>query len=386
MGLLSLRRITATLICLLSFYLGAGNSFAAEDDAKAWQAPNLGPVIAPSSRLEHRLILIGDAGAASFEPWQQGLAKAAEIAKQDPEQTSVALLGDNIYYWGFPRLEDSQEDFDEDQLEDISHLEAQLHIGRHSGAEVFVVPGNHDWYATELDGQAAYVRHYAEQHSVRASFLPYQQGRGALPVMALRDGLSLIFYDSNWLLENNAELDAHMAAMQRLIDQSMTQKPDNIIVIHAHHPIETMGPHNKIYDNWIYPLIIKVIGFFAPSVYEQDIDHPKYAALVAALEQLLGQYQTPIIYAAGHDHSLQVFGESGGKNDGSGPAPQYRLVSGAGSADKITNTSHNDNSLFASAEEGFMVLEQYAEGSLLSVYGVSNDLSTPLFSHWLWRR
>ena len=44
-----------------------------------------------------RLLLFGDAGYSSVEPWQASLARIAQRASINPTNTVVVALGDNIY-------------------------------------------------------------------------------------------------------------------------------------------------------------------------------------------------------------------------------------------------------------------------------------------------
>ena len=74
------------------------------------------------------------------------MAKVAARASMLPEQTIVIALGDNIYYEGFPRKEAGQQEWTDDQLESISYLDAQLKVAEVSGASLYLVPGNHDWF------------------------------------------------------------------------------------------------------------------------------------------------------------------------------------------------------------------------------------------------
>ncbi|MDE0931592.1 MAG: hypothetical protein OSA77_12940, partial [Halioglobus sp.] len=56
-----------------------------------------------------RVLLYGDAGHSSIDPWQPSMAKIAARASTLAERTIVIALGDNIYYEGFPRKEAGQQ-------------------------------------------------------------------------------------------------------------------------------------------------------------------------------------------------------------------------------------------------------------------------------------
>ena len=69
-----------------------------------------------------------------------------------------------------------------------------------------------------------------------------------------------------------------------------------------------------------------------------------------------------VIYAAGHDHSLQVFEfDNEGKD-------QVAVVSGAANHNKISPVGHASDNVFALSDIGFMVLEVYKNSIELKVY------------------
>lgn len=332
--------------------------------------------LAVDSQLQQRILLLGDAGHSSIEPLQASLAKAQERASQFADKTAIVMLGDNIYYFGFPNKEQGQTEYTESQLEDISHLEAQLSIAKNSGAEMFVVPGNHDWYATQVDSQAAYVEQYAIDNNTRATFAPHSLGQAPMPEVLHRNGVSLVFLDTMWMIKaDEAQYQLAMMKLNELLKATQQNHPDNIVLVSGHHPIETMGPHNKYYTSAVYKAFISVLSLFTEN--DQDTDHPNYRRLIEGIELTLARYPKAI-YAAGHEHSLQVF------KDGEDKSPQYRLVSGAANSSKVTGVGTNDNSLFALAQEGFMEIDIFNEQIVLRVFSINQQqavFETRLFSN-----
>ena len=75
-----------------------------------------------------------------------------------------------------------------------------------------------------------------------------------------------------------------------------------------------------------------------------------------ALESALAS-DRPLIYAAGHEHSLQVF--LGGRE------AEHLLVSGLGSVSKKTAVGHTERTLFAHATPGFMALDSLSDDRIL---------------------
>lgn len=326
------------------------------------------------SEVRQRILLYGDAGQSALDPWQASLQRVAERASIAPDKTAVVALGDNIYYSGYPKLEEGQRVFDEDQLQKVSHLDAQLEIARRSRAPLFILPGNHDWLATELDSQAEHVIRYGIEHDAPVYFVPWKKGAEPLPQAFDLSRASLVFLDSEWLLHaEDAQLDAALQRLDSELARIRALSPDQLIVVTAHHPLETMGQHAGYLTDFRYWFFIKLV--YAIFDVDQDIDHPSYQRMIVALRQVLAKYPR-VIYAAGHEHSLQVFGAAAGES-----SPAYSLGSGAGNSSKVSGVWHNDNSRFALSQEGFMELYITDAGVYLSVYDIHHAQAVAGF--WL---
>jgi hypothetical protein len=87
----------------------------------------------------------------------------------------------------------------------------------------------------------------------------------------------------------------------------------------------------------------------------------------------------PLIFAAGHDHSLQVL---------RGRTSSYVLVSGAGSIGKGECAARLRQSYYVGqATSGFMRLDFTAgDSALLRVYRYDSHVNGEVFSHWLHNR
>ncbi len=59
----------------------------------------------------------------------------------------------------------------------------------------------------------------------------------------------------------------------------------------------------------------------------------------------------PVVYAAGHDHSMQVF------EGAEGSEVAFFLVSGRGAADTHDLVGHDESTLYAADMPGFMILD-----------------------------
>jgi len=312
---------------------------------------------ASSEQLKQRIVLLGDAGYSKLSPLEPSLQLAADIAKEEPNKTKVLFLGDNIYTRGFPVLKNGKTEYNKKQIKQISYLTAQLQVAKLSGSQLYLLPGNHDWIARQVDGQAAYIQDYAQEHNLNASLVPYQQGKKPLPEIMHLPGISLLFIDSTWWLRKSGKnVDKVNKHIEKLLAQHKSDYPDNIIMVNSHHPIKSVGPHGSF-------------GKVAECIEDKKCKHRKVGeiahpvaqkAIKTLTQQLAGMDK--VIYAAGHDHSLQVFEFD---NEGS---EQVALVSGAANHNKISAVGEAKDNTFALSDIGFMVLDVYQNSSELKVY------------------
>jgi hypothetical protein len=335
-----------------------------------------GEVTAPApseADIIQRVVIYGDAGHSTTDPWQASMGRVSERASISPEKTLVLALGDNIYMQGYPSKEQGQPDWDEDQLESIAFLDAQLKVAQVSGATMVLVPGNHDWYASEVDSQAQHIALYADAREANVAFRPHRPGQPPFPESADFAGVSVVFVDSEWLIQNDPattapayeQLDRELARIRR-------ERPQNLIVLAQHHPMETMGQHGGYMTHFAYWFFINLIDLFVDM--NQDIGHPEYDYYVDQVSGIMSKYDR-VVHSAGHEHSLQLFKPPAGQG------ASYNLVSGAGNSNKVSGVWHNANSRFALSQEGFMELAITEQGVHLTVFDIHQQ--QPAASFWL---
>ena len=95
----------------------------------------------------------------------------------------------------------------------------------------------------------------------------------------------------------------------------------------------------------------------------------------AALDSVLALHR-PLIYAAGHEHSLQVF---------KGETARYFLVSGASTVGHFSQVGHLDQTQYARAGTGFVRIDFTSGGDArLAVVVVDEDgTAVEEYSAWL---
>jgi Calcineurin-like phosphoesterase len=293
------------------------------------------------------LYLIGDAGVPhpGFEPVLAALTR--ELSAPTSAQRVVVFLGDNIYDNGMPAVGDP------DRAEAERRITAQMAIAR-TGAQTMFLPGNHDWDGGRPDGWAAIRR---EGDFVRAAshdtiaYLP-RDGCPGPSVVDVGSSLRLILLDTQWWLQHGPRPGADVcptATTQTFIDSlhaTLAGAGTRRAIVMAHHPLYSGGPHGG--RRFIVGLVQRMINS------DQDLSNVTYKAMKAAIERAFTPTQ-PVVYAAGHDHNLQVIG---------GGATRHYLVSGAGDYNHLDGVRRIDSTHFDRKASGYMRLDVLRGGPI----------------------
>ena len=338
--------------------------------------------------LHYRLLLLGDGG----EP-KQGepvLETLREWGKKDAAKTSIVFLGDNMYPEGMTERR---------KHEATERLAPQLDVVKTAGVHGLFIPGNHDWASGKAEGRSALLAQ--EQFinnalSGELNFLP----SGGLPgpvVLELPEAdpiVRLIILDTQWWLHQHEKPQkSPETIIAELIEKLNTKLP---VIVVGHHPLETYGPHGGFFDwkshlfpfrdvnqsLWVpVPILGAAYPYWRKYLYksDQDIRGARNKNMVVQLNSAFSNRnstnQNPplLIYASGHEHSLQVL---------KGDIVDYLLVSGAAATRKVTEVSSGDNTLFAHQHTGFMAMDFFTDGKVL-LRVVEPDEKGVVFHRWL---
>ena len=364
-----------------------------------------------AAAIDHRLILIGDAGDPDpdGEPTLHALEQQVKLM---PARTTVVYLGDNVYETGMPEPTPIEGTVTEEILDEAllnlyasrrdseRRLKAQVKAVDVRGARGIFIPGNHDWDQFGIGGwkrireQERYVHDLSRLTTARIELLPTGGCPGPVPVDLGRHA-RLIILDTQWWLEQGAKPspsdnptacpyvteDAVLAALREALRDAA--RDDRAAFVAAHHPLESRGPHGGYVSPRVHLFPFVMFGSYVPTAAHwipipvlgtimgegrawlspnpQDMSSAFYehmrSRLVDAMEAAAQEGAAPLVYAAGHEHSLQVFeGEHG---------PRYLVVSGLGSHEKALPVGRAWNSLFAhssSETPGFVTLDVLRDG------------------------
>ncbi len=328
------------------------------------------------SEIDASLILIGDAGkpaATGREPVLEALKlEAARLS----DRTMVVFLGDNIYPSGLPAPNDPG------HAEATRRLNAQLDAVSTTGAQILFVAGNHDYRSGGLKSvrrEARLISEFPMTVGRPARFEP-EPGKAIGRTQRIGQRLCVVPLDTEqWLGFAEASLsdgDDHGPAAVRLretiasLSRAVAEAGDSYVVVVGHYPLATHGRHGGFFDwrshlfpttelaSWLW-IPLPGLGSFYPllrqsGIRREDLSSPRNSHMRAALRSAFTP-GSPLIYAAGHEHCLQLLRE------GDGP---FLIVSGAGSLSRPDIVSVGPDTLFASPAAGFFRVDVLTNGDV----------------------
>ena len=308
------------------------------------------PYIAPGQAavepldVAYRMILIGDAGLylendptlTKLGAWSSSVGDA-----------SVVFLGDNIY---------------DDGLIEAEREKAERILSQQLAATTvrkIFIPGNHDWGMDPADqniaairNQQAFIDSWPEgnaQYGPRDGCLGpeavtlYDPG-GVAPalVLVMLDPTPFLTPRLRDFCPEDQPDDAHFAQLDALL----ADHANDHVVVASHYPMRTGGPHGGMSYGFFADIVVGIYGWLMGSL--GNTYEPEYAAWIARTEAVFRR-NPPLVYAAGHDHSLQVLASEGEVG--------VHVVSGAGAPKRVSTVTAIPSTLFAHAAPGFVVLD-----------------------------
>jgi hypothetical protein len=334
-----------------------------------------------------RIVLIGDAGALTNG--KQPVVDAIKKLVPMDERTTVIYLGDNLYTTGLP-LDQSSEFAAAHAV-----LDYQLSVAEGTKAKVYMIPGNHDWHNGGRDGWESIIReqqYVAQLGKPNVRFLP-EGGCPGPEDVKLPGNVTVIFFDSQWWIhpydkpdiESDCDYKTKDEVLSR-IDDLLNENSDKLVILACHHTFKSTGVHGGFYTfkQHIFPFTemnpnlyipLPILGTIYPierSIFgsPQDLKHPGYADMIKEIQAVTEKYPNlNLMYAAGHEHSLQLIKDSS----------RYYVVSGGGV--NHNRVSKSKKTHYATAQNGFAVLEVSVNKNVrINYYTVTDTATTMAYS------
>jgi len=248
------------------------------------------------------------------------------------------------------------------------YLDAQLATLENFKGKPIFIPGNHDWYSNGLKGLKREEEYVEDVLDDNEAFQP----ENGCPIedIEISDNVMVIAIDTEWYLVNwdkhptmndECEIKDRGRFFEEL-ESLIKKNRQKTVIIALHHPLLSYGVHGGQFSfkQGLYPnggkvpmpflgaainLLRKTSGASAEDLSNQLYNELKKRILT------LSQYSDKIIFASGHEHTLQYIEEFG--------KPQ--IVSGSGA--KTGATRLLNGSKFSSGMNGYAILTVYKDGS-----------------------
>lgn len=312
--------------------------------------------------VEAVLFLIGDAGEAlpgqspilarltrEVEAWSGGLGRDSAV--------SILFLGDNVYPVGIHDVGVPGHE------QDTLRLRAQLDVlagpnARRYETTGYFMAGNHDW--GNMPGIAGLRRLRNQERKIEGARsagllvkLVPEAGSPGPHVVDIGERVRLAFMDTHWWLQARSRMPKE--GVIQGVEEAIRGAGERHVVLAAHHPFASGGNHGGPLPIWEGLGIIWLLRQTGSLV--QDLNSVVYRDLLFGLKEAFARSGRPLIFAAGHDHSLQVL------EDVAPDEPFWNLVSGAGS--KVTDVAFARGMLYGADVPGFMRVSFMTDGQVL---------------------
>lgn len=344
----------------ITWLLPVALGLAACSTRQSGPVPEYLPLLEPHpDSVESVLFLIGDAGLSreTFAPvivhlqrdvewWSERIGRDSAIA--------VLYLGDNVYPRGVHEPGDPEFPRDSAQIDDQAAVVTGPAAMRYRSSAVFV-PGNHDWAQSTTERGLRQLGHQEEllkrmrSRGPSVALLP-AGGVGGPHILDVGRHLRVLILDTAWWL-----LETSRVAKQGVIlgvEEAIRTRGAREVVIVAHHPLKSGSAHGGLVPFW-QTLGIEYLLYRSGAML-QDLTSIPYKELNSGLRDVFARTATPLLFAGGHDHSLQVI-QATEPTD-----PRFMVVSGSGS--KTSPVDWRPGMLFREAQPGYMRLVTWKSG------------------------
>lgn len=352
------RVVALTVSLLLGSTLGCGRTRV------PGPAPDPAPTLDPD-QVESVIFLVGDGGEARHAHWpilpklRQDIEWWSERLERD-SAVAVLFLGDIVYPLGLNPPGTEAYPADSTVVMDQVMVVAGPHA-RARGVRGIFMAGNHDWgLEEEWEGfvRLLTLRDFlsmAGEATGANVFLAPEAGTGGPYVLDIGEHLRVLILDSAWWLLHGEAEDGmlHMGVLKG-VEEAMLTAGDREVVIAAHHPFRSAGPHGGEFSFW-HTMGVRYLLARSGAIL-QDVTSLPYRALERGYRDIFSRTGPPLAFVGGHEHSLQIHYALEPTD------PTYSVVSG--SASKMSTLGSADGLQFASAAPGYMRLVVAKDGTV----------------------
>jgi len=314
----------------------------------------------------YSVFLVGDAGASSLEPRSQLLLSLELQLNKYGKNSAAIFLGDNIYPDGLPPEESTS------RLSAEKRLLAQLKTVESYPGRIIFIPGNHDWHSSGEQGlqwirrQEQYVESYLNRGN---TFLPDSGYPGPVSINLVDTNeiglenpfnIQLVAMDTQWwihphekpLADNPEKEQQHKERLIEELSEIISSNSGNEVLVVGHHPLFSYGRHGgkfPLKTHFLPPVFGSLyVAYRNIWGYQQDVSG--YSKLKSGLLKSFKEHDH-LIYASGHEHSLQYISRSDGNNR------QFYLVSGSASKSSYVRKKSDDP--FTYKGKGFIAIHYF---------------------------
>ena len=252
-------------------------------------------------------------------------------------------LGDNVYTNGIPYRSYTSDTYEGKNMKvKIAETKLLVQLNRLSEytGNAFFVPGNHDYHKIvkspkRIDAQRNLITAFDKKKETdgEIAFKPAAREDLKVELVELTPEIAIIFIDSEWAVRKINKPESKRLFTDPLKKAFDTAQKYNYVILAAHHPLYSVGDHG--HEKLIFA--------------SEDIHRKKYRKYIRSIESYLNK-GINIIYAAGHDHSIQHIHSQN----------FHQIISGSGSKSNhiIKNEVPSDSLQYAIAnhltDEAFM--------------------------------
>ncbi|WP_298354076.1 metallophosphoesterase [uncultured Dokdonia sp.] len=366
---------------LLALFLSGCATYAPKYANEVTEPQNFDSSTLSRKRIHKTFYLIGDAGGDKDGGSTYALdAFKKVIDTADTENDYAVFLGDNIYDAGLPKKDHPE------RAEAERRLDIQTAAVENFKGKTLFIPGNHDWYAGGVEGVKRQEKYIEKALDDKEAFQP--ENGCPIEMKEVSDDVELMIIDTQWYLEDWDENptindDCSIRTREGLfleIENEFKKNNEKTIVVVMHHPMYTNGVHGGkfSFDKQLYPtqgkfplpvlasLVAQIRSQGGVSI--QDRYNKRYNELMKRIA-VLATDTDKVIFASGHEHSIQYIEKDGIK----------QIVSGAGA--KNSAAALGEDGLFSYGGQGFAILDIYEdESSAVRFYAANQGEPELLFT------